>query len=415
MKEKILNNLSLKILSVVCAIVMWIVIVNVYDPSTSVTVSGVTVELINTEALTAKDYSYEVVDGSKISVYISGPRSIITDIKAKDIVATADLSNVTVFSDYVDIDVKVVKDGVAASSIEVAPRTTAIKLKIENRVTETFNIETVLSGSPADGYVVGGQQISPSSIKITGTSSLIDSIASVKVNYDVSGATMNISDTAQIKLYDSDGNEINDERLELSKTAVDVKVNVLMTKTVPVTYRTKGSPAEGYRLARLDQAVTEAVIAGTEESLNDINSIDIPDSAIDISGLTEDKIFHVRLSSYLPSSVTVMSEGVVNVTAKIFAVAERTISIPVSGIIMNGLPSGMMLSYGDTESLDIVVTGEADTIAALTPANIYPVIELANVSEGTWQLPVKVVLPDGCALKQDYTIGVTVTKAGNAG
>ncbi|EEC56428.1 hypothetical protein BACPEC_02937 [[Bacteroides] pectinophilus ATCC 43243] len=181
MKEKLLNNLSLKILSAVCAIIIWIIIVNVYDPSTSVTVSGVEVQLVNTESLTEKEYAYDVVDGSKISVYISGPRSIVTDIKAKDIVATADLSNVTVFSDYVDIDVKVVKDGVSASSIEIAPKTTAIRLKIENRVTKTFNIDTELVGTPADGYVIGGQQISPSSVKVTGTSSVVDSISSVKV------------------------------------------------------------------------------------------------------------------------------------------------------------------------------------------------------------------------------------------
>ena len=49
MKEKLLNNLSLKILSAVCAIIIWIIIVNVYDPSTSVTVSGVEVQLVNTE------------------------------------------------------------------------------------------------------------------------------------------------------------------------------------------------------------------------------------------------------------------------------------------------------------------------------------------------------------------------------
>ena len=162
-----------------------------------------------------------------------------------------------------DIDVKVVKDGVSASSIEIAPKTTAIRLKIENRVTKTFNIDTELVGTPADGYVIGGQQISPSSVKVTGTSSVVDSISSVKVSYDVSGATMNISDAAPIKIYDSQGTEIVDDRIELSKTAVDIKVNVLMTKTVPVTYKTKGTPADGYGVSGIDQAVTEAVIAGT--------------------------------------------------------------------------------------------------------------------------------------------------------
>lgn len=407
MKEKLLNNLSLKILSAVCAIIIWIIIVNVYDPSTSVTVSGVEVQLVNTESLTEKEYAYDVVDGSKISVYISGPRSIVTDIKAKDIVATADLSNVTVFSDYVDIDVKVVKDGVSASSIEIAPKTTAIRLKIENRVTKTFNIDTELVGTPADGYVIGGQQISPSSVKVTGTSSVVDSISSVKVSYDVSGATMNISDAAPIKIYDSQGTEIVDDRIELSKTAVDIKVSVLMTKTVPVTYKTKGTPADGYGVSGIDQAVTEAVIAGTEDALRDVNSIDVPDSAIDVSGLNADKIFHVRLSSYLPGNITVMSEGVVNVTVRIYPVSEREISVPVTGIVLSNLPQGYNISFGDVTAVNITVTGEQSVLTALTVTGIIPTIDLSGIKEGDNTLRLKVTLPANCTLKQNYTVNVT--------
>lgn len=407
MKEKLLNNLSLKILSAVCAIIIWIIIVNVYDPSTSVTVSGVEVQLVNTESLTEKEYAYDVVDGSKISVYISGPRSIVTDIKAKDIVATADLSNVTVFSDYVDIDVKVVKDGVSASSIEIAPKTTAIRLKIENRVTKTFNIDTELVGTPADGYVIGGQQISPSSVKVTGTSSVVDSISSVKVSYDVSGATMNISDAATIKIYDSQGTEIVDDRIELSKTAVDIKVNVLMTKTVPVTYKTKGTPADGYGVSGIDQAVTEAVIAGTEDALRDVNSIDVPDSAIDVSGLNADKIFHVRLSSYLPGNITVMSEGVVNVTVRIYPVSEREISVPVTGIVLSNLPQGYNISFGDVTAVNITVKGEQSVLTALTVTGIIPTIDLSGIKEGDNTLRLKVTLPANCTLKQNYTVNVT--------
>lgn len=407
MKEKLLNNLSLKILSAVCAIIIWIIIVNVYDPSTSVTVSGVEVQLVNTESLTEKEYAYDVVDGSKISVYISGPRSIVTDIKAKDIVATADLSNVTVFSDYVDIDVKVVKDGVSASSIEIAPKTTAIRLKIENRVTKTFNIDTELVGTPADGYVIGGQQISPSSVKVTGTSSVVDSISSVKVLYDVSGATMNISDAAPIKIYDSQGTEIVDDRIELSKTAVDIKVNVLMTKTVPVTYKTKGTPADGYGVSGIDQAVTEAVIAGTEDALRDVNSIDVPDSAIDVSGLNADKIFHVRLSSYLPGNITVMSEGVVNVTVRIYPVSEREISVPVTGIVLSNLPQGYNISFGDVTAVNITVKGEQSVLTALTVTGIIPTIDLSGIKEGDNTLRLKVTLPANCTLKQNYTVNVT--------
>lgn len=97
-------------------------------PDHGVTISTVPVQLINTESLTDKGYTYEITDGSKISVYVSGPKSVITDIKAADIVATADLSRITAFADYADIDVKVVKDGKTLTNVEVTPKTTAVKL-----------------------------------------------------------------------------------------------------------------------------------------------------------------------------------------------------------------------------------------------------------------------------------------------
>ena len=122
MKEKIFRNFSLKILSALCAIVLWTIIVNIYDPTMGVTISTVPVQLINTESLTDKGYTYEITDGSKISVYVSGPKSVITDIKAADIVATADLSRITAFADYADIDVKVVKDGKTLTNVEVTPK-----------------------------------------------------------------------------------------------------------------------------------------------------------------------------------------------------------------------------------------------------------------------------------------------------
>ena len=77
MKEKMFKNLSLKILSAIFAVVLWTVIVNVYDPTTSYTFSNVSVQLINTESLTDKNYSYEIVEGGKISVYVSGPKQVI--------------------------------------------------------------------------------------------------------------------------------------------------------------------------------------------------------------------------------------------------------------------------------------------------------------------------------------------------
>lgn len=51
MKRKILNNLGLKLLSVVLAIVFWFLVVMADNPKDSVSFSNIQVNLINTELL----------------------------------------------------------------------------------------------------------------------------------------------------------------------------------------------------------------------------------------------------------------------------------------------------------------------------------------------------------------------------
>ena len=216
MKEKIFKNFSLKLLSAVFAVVLWTVIVNIYDPNTSYTFSNITVQLINTQSLTDKDYSYEVVDGGKISVTVSGPKSVVTDLKTSDISATADLSKVTAFTDYVDIQVQVIKDGQVLNNVEAVPRTSALKLSIENRDTKTLSLDVNTTGSTASGYTVASTSSSPTYIKVTGPTSLLESVAALSVNVDVSGAKEDISTSADVKMLDEDGNEIVNDALELS-------------------------------------------------------------------------------------------------------------------------------------------------------------------------------------------------------
>ena len=62
LKEMLLNNLALKIIAVIVAVLVWVVIVNVSDPSQRVTVSGISVELKNEEVLIDKGYIYEYED-----------------------------------------------------------------------------------------------------------------------------------------------------------------------------------------------------------------------------------------------------------------------------------------------------------------------------------------------------------------
>ena len=258
MKEKIFKNFSLKILSAVGALVLWTVIVNIYDPTTSVTISNVAVELQNTESLTDNDYTYEVVDGSRINVYIRGPKSIITELKSSDIVATADLSKITAFADSVDINVKVVKDGRELNNVEVIPRTTAVRLQIENRLTKEFTVKYDTDGNPEDGCIISNVSIFPDVVKVTGSSSAVGKIASARVTLNTSGRNKDFSENVPIRLLANDGSVIEDDTLVLSRGDADCTVSISKQKTVRiVSAGYNGNPSVNYLVRGIELSENE--------------------------------------------------------------------------------------------------------------------------------------------------------------
>jgi len=408
LKGKMLNNFSLKILSIICAIILWAVIVNIYDPTTSITIPGVTVTLINTQSLTDKDYTFEVIDGNKISVYIKGPRSIVSDIKATDIMATADLSKVTAFSDYVDIDVKISKDGVATSSLEVTPKTTAIKLNIENRVSKTFNIQIETVGTPDGGYIISDSKISPTTVKLTGSASAINSVGLVKATYDISGASMDVVDTAPLKLYDEAGNAIYDTKIEMGKTTVDFKATLLPTKTIPVKFKSQGEVAAGYKLTGFDYSSAEVVVAGTEENLKKIDSIEISANEIDITNLNANKDFIINIKTYLPTNVSLVSDSKITATAKVSVIKEKEFIITLDSINLLNLPEGYSVSYNNVKDISIIVMGIDSVVNSLNPADFKPTIDVSSLVLGKNSAVLGVTLPIGASQKQSYIVELTL-------
>ena len=360
MKEKMFKNLSLKILSAIFAVVLWTVIVNVYDPTTSYTFSNVSVQLINTESLTDKNYSYEIVEGGKISVYVSGPKSIVTNIKASDIVATADLSKISAFADYVDIHVSVVKDG-----------------QVLNRDTKTVNVVSEITGSAADGYAVVRRVLNPTSVKVTGPSSVIDNIDHAGISFDVTGATADVTGTADIHLYDSDNNEINDSSVELTQTSVGYTAQVVRTKTVSIEVKTSGKPADGYRVSGVTLNRDSVVVYGDTNMLNSLDKIVIPASNINVDGLTENKVYKFGLSDFIDKSLTILDNARIEVTVRIESTGNKTITLNTSDIKVSGLETGMSYSFED-RTFSIDVEGSETAIAALDASAITMTADLST-------------------------------------
>lgn len=404
MKEKIFKNLSLKILSVVFAVVLWTIIVNIYDPTTSYTFSNVSVQLINTESLTDKNYSYEIVDGGKISVYVSGPKSVVTNIKASDIVATADLSKISAFADYVDIHVSVVRNGQTLNNVEAAPKTSAVRLSIENRDTKTINVNTEVTGKPADGYALVKQTLNPTSIKVTGPSSIIDTIDHAGITFDVTGATDEVHGDADIHLYDEEENEIKDVSVDLSQSSVSYTAQVVRIKTVAVEAGYSGTPKDGYTISSVTLNQNYVQVYGDENALNNLEKIVIPSNNINVDELDKDRIYKFSLENYIDKSLHILKNSRVEVTVKVGTTTTKSITLNTSDIRVIGLDTSMIYGFAD-KTYNIEIEGNTDLVSTIDTSKISVSADLSTYkSSGTVDIKLSVSLPEGISLKNDVTV-----------
>lgn len=404
MKEKIFKNLSLKILSVVFAVVLWTIIVNIYDPTTSYTFSNVSVQLINTESLTDKNYSYEIVDGGKISVYVSGPKSVVTNIKASDIVATADLSKISAFADYVDIHVSVVRNGQTLNNVEAAPKTSAVRLSIENRDTKTINVNTEVTGKPADGYALVKQTLNPTSIKVTGPSSIIDTIDHAGITFDVTGATDEVHGDVDIHLYDEEENEIKDVSVDLSQSSVSYTAQVVRIKTVAVEAGYSGTPKDGYTISSVTLNQNYVQVYGDENALNNLEKIVIPSNNINVDELDKDRIYKFSLENYIDKSLHILKNSRVEVTVKVGTTTTKSITLNTSDIRVIGLDTSMTYGFAD-KTYNIEIEGNTDLVSTIDTSKISVSADLSTYkSSGTVDIKLSVSLPEGISLKNDVTV-----------
>ena len=95
MKKKLTHNLGLKLAALFCACCLWLICMNINDP-VSQRVYTVSVQLLNMNTLTNAGKYVEVLDGTdSIRVTVRASRSVFSDFTEKNIVATADVSEMT--------------------------------------------------------------------------------------------------------------------------------------------------------------------------------------------------------------------------------------------------------------------------------------------------------------------------------
>lgn len=302
---RIFNNAGLKIVSLFFAACLWFFVTYYQDPETVLTVSNVPVKLLHTDMLESEGKVYIVLDDSDVIpvVTVNAPRSVVDALEADNIVATADVEDMSAHN---TVPIVLTTNKYSDSITNISGSINNVRLSIEDEERATFGIEAAVVGSVAEGYQVGTVSLEQNQVRVKGPASVVRSVKSAGVSVDVSGAESSISTNAEIHLYDDDGRDIStDKHLTLNIDKVMVRVEVLLKKEVPVKIAVSGTPAEGYRLNG-ETAVEPGriTVTGRKSTLENVTEISIPSSDLNVRGRNTSLVKNFKISDYLPEGVS---------------------------------------------------------------------------------------------------------------
>ena len=358
MKKRLMNNLGLKMLAFCIAALLWFVVVNVDDPISQKTFLDIPVSVINTEVLAETQQTFHIVDDTQsVEVTVSAKRSVLNRISAKDIIAVADMKELTLKT-QIPIDITI--DGFKYESAVAHPRN--LQVKLEDELTKKFPIIPTTTGTVRDGYALGEIEAVPEKVSIRGPKSVIERISRVEASVSVSGLSADTVLPSELVLYDEEDERIDQELLtnNIGTDGVGVSVQLLRTKDIPLSFDTsKIKTASGYTFEGITFEPTTIQVSGTREEMNSLTKIMVPASVLQFTNLKARTEKVVDISEFLPEGVQLVDEnaGSIVVTINIQKDGTNTFDITVASITVKNLSSELTLDYITAEAIEIQVRG----------------------------------------------------------
>ena len=375
MKKQIFNNWILKLVSVVCAMMLWIIVYNSEDPVEFVRFYNVPVVFENTDVLEKDGKVYEVLGNTDVisSIRVRAQRSVANDLSKEDIRVVADFKNMKMDG---TIELEVYCDRYSKGELEFELSAKELKLFAEAKVEVSPFIYVETVGTPAEGYVVYDAKTTHNRMTVSGGKSIVERIDKAVALVDVSGATGDIITYVDIALYDINGAVISTEKLNMNIEYEQATVNIFPTKTVPLKYEISGVPAEDYvTTGNVSYEKEEITVMGRAATLASVSEIVVKGEEVSVEGAEGNVTLNLDLDKYLPSGIFRVDKDTHNgrftVDVEVVPIIEQEFEIKASQVDIINIPDKHFADRTlDTAQFTVTVRGAQHLIAQLDKSQI---------------------------------------------
>ena len=216
MKVKITNNILFKCISVIVAVVLWLLVIKINDPVQIVTIRNIPVTILNDNLIAESEQVYEIILGKTATVTVKGPKSMVDSLSAKDFTATADfkdMSQTNAIPIYVTLN-----DTKYASKLDWSLDVKNVRVALEDVLSKEFQIIVEQTGETAQNFTIGNFVLSENTVMVKAPVSIMQMINKAVVEVDVKGINKDFTKDLNIKLLSNTNTEIkiNEKNVQVS-------------------------------------------------------------------------------------------------------------------------------------------------------------------------------------------------------
>ena len=252
--------------------------------------------------------------------------------------------------------------GQVVSGLQIDPPTVRISLAIERQVTtKTVPIELSTSGQPAQGFVLNGLTIDPTTATITGVPSDLAKVDALQLPaLSLDNATASIQQT--VKLPQLSGISIaGSSDVKITASVIALRASEAMPTSLSVQGLAAGMEAQ------LANPIVKVTLTGPAPILAVLKSTDLT-ASIDVSGLTAGS-HDVPVKVSGPANVTLGGASPDHVTVVVGPAQTLTVSSPsASPVASSSSPTSSVPGTVTSQSPSPSASGARSSIAA-TPAH----------------------------------------------
>ncbi len=385
-----LNTLGSLLLSLVLALIVWVVATQqldplqelVYDRPIPITRIGPDTGVVPFGGLL-----------ERVTIRIRAPQSSLNTLELSNFSAQLDLRGLQPGAH--DVPVKVSSSNPSVTILNVEPETVTVVL--EPYVTREMPVNVTISEQPPFGYYLPSSTVvTPTVVSVGGAEQVVNQVASATAQLSLGNVTAPVAVRRPVLLFDLQGDEI---RTGLTVDPPSVVISATVTqrpgfRALPVLPNRTGKPADGYRVTSVTVDPPQVVIVGTPAMIDTLPGY-LQTTPVSIEGATDTVVERVALE--LPENVSLAS-GMQSVTVRVdIKPLEDSITVSRPPVLL-GVGEGLTATSTLT-SVEVVVAGPVPQLSTLKPEDVRVILNAVGLEPGVHNIEIEVVVPEGLTVE----------------